>query len=41
VIINSININVSTLVQIEICSTVEVEGLQIFNSSILACKIAF
>jgi hypothetical protein len=29
------------LVQIVTCSTVDVEGLQIFNSTILACKIAF
>jgi hypothetical protein len=29
------------LVQIEICSTVDVEGLQEFSSSILACKMAF
>jgi hypothetical protein len=29
------------LVQIETCSTVDVEGLQLFNSTILACKIAF
>jgi hypothetical protein len=28
-------------VQIEICSTVEVEGLQDLNSSILAYKVAF
>jgi hypothetical protein len=29
------------LVQIATCSTVDVEGLQVFSSSILACKIAF
>src|SRR5688572_2951685 len=29
------------LMQIEICSTVEVEGLQDLNSSILAYKVAF
>jgi hypothetical protein len=29
------------LVQIATCSIVDVEGLQAFNSSILACKIAF
>jgi hypothetical protein len=29
------------LVQIVTCSTVDVEGLQVFNSTILACKIAF
>jgi hypothetical protein len=28
-------------VQIVTCSTVDVEGLQVFNSTILACKIAF
>jgi hypothetical protein len=27
-------------VQIVTCSTVDVEGLQVFNSTILACKIA-
>jgi hypothetical protein len=29
------------LVQIVTCSTVDVEGLQVFNSTILASKIAF
>jgi hypothetical protein len=29
------------LVQIVTCSTVDVEGLQVFNSTILACRIAF
>jgi hypothetical protein len=29
------------LVQIETCSTVDVDGLQEFNSTILACKMAF
>jgi hypothetical protein len=38
---NSININVSTSSTIVTCSTVDVDGLQAFNSSILACKIAF
>jgi hypothetical protein len=28
-------------VQIVTCSTVDVEGLQVFDSTILACKIAF
>jgi hypothetical protein len=28
-------------VQIVTCSTVDAEGLQVFNSTILACKIAF
>jgi hypothetical protein len=28
-------------VQIVTCSVVDVEGLQVFNSTILACKIAF
>src|SRR6187455_1027296 len=29
------------LVQMEICSTVDVEGLQDFSSTILACKMSF
>ena len=29
------------LVQIEVCSTIDVEGLQEFNSTILACNMAF
>jgi hypothetical protein len=29
------------LVQIETCSTVDVEGLQVFSSIILSCNISF
>jgi hypothetical protein len=29
------------LVQMETCSTVDVEGLQVFSSTILACKMSF
>jgi hypothetical protein len=29
------------LVQIEICSTIDVDGLQVFNSSILAFNLTF
>jgi hypothetical protein len=38
---NSININILHLVQMVTCSTVDVEDLQVFNSTILACKITF
>jgi hypothetical protein len=38
---NSININILHLLQIVTCSTVDEEGLQVFNSTILACKISF
>jgi hypothetical protein len=39
VITNSFYINIST--SSTLISTVDVEGLQVFNSSILACNIAF
>jgi hypothetical protein len=38
---NSININVSTSSADGNCSTVDVEGLQDFSSTILACKMSF
>jgi hypothetical protein len=41
VIIYSFYINILHLVQIETCSIVDVDGLQAFNSSILAFNLAF
>jgi hypothetical protein len=38
---NSFNIYISTSVQMVTCSTVDVEGLQTFNFSILSLSLAF
>jgi hypothetical protein len=40
VIIHSINVNISISSANNACSTVDVETLQVFNSSILAIKLA-